>query len=246
MIGPLYGTIGALGVTWAKLVQSGSTLLNGLISYWPLDETSGTRYDAVGDNALTDDNTVGADGGVSGVAASFVAASSESLASVTADPVPGTGDFTVSLWFKANSLPINGHTLVHAGTFGSPIDTGPFSMLVDGTQVVFLVWDSVDESVIGPGTIGIVSLAIDQWYHAIGWYTESDQMVHLSVNGVEIDPVPLSIGPRGGNAGLIVGGETAYYYDGLIDEVAIWSRALTADERVELYGTGAGKFYPFN
>jgi hypothetical protein len=33
--------------------------------------------------------------------------------------------------------------------------------------------------------------------------------------------------------------------NGQIDEVAIWSRVLTSDERTELFNAGAGKFYPF-
>ncbi len=35
------------------------------------------------------------------------------------------------------------------------------------------------------------------------------------------------------------------YFNGLIDEVATWSRVLTDDERTMLYAAGAGKFYPF-
>ena len=39
-----------------------SSLLTSLISYWKLDETSGTRVDVVSGNDLTDNNTVGVDG----------------------------------------------------------------------------------------------------------------------------------------------------------------------------------------
>jgi hypothetical protein len=35
------------------------------------------------------------------------------------------------------------------------------------------------------------------------------------------------------------------YTEGRIDEVAVWDRVLTDDERAELYAAGAGKFYPF-
>ena len=36
------------------------------------------------------------------------------------------------------------------------------------------------------------------------------------------------------------------YLDGQIDEVAIWSRVLTADERAELYALGRGRYYDFS
>jgi hypothetical protein len=41
-----------------------ATLLTGLISFWPLTETSGTRVDVHGSNDLTDNNTVTGNPGV--------------------------------------------------------------------------------------------------------------------------------------------------------------------------------------
>jgi len=35
-----------------------------------------------------------------------------------------------------------------------------------------------------------------------------------------------------------------YGLTGLADELAVYSRVLTADERTALYNAGAGKFYP--
>lgn len=35
------------------------SLLDGLVSFWDMDETSGMRYDAYGPNHLADNNTVG-------------------------------------------------------------------------------------------------------------------------------------------------------------------------------------------
>jgi hypothetical protein len=36
------------------------------------------------------------------------------------------------------------------------------------------------------------------------------------------------------------------YWDGWIDEVGTWSRALSAAEETELYNAGAGKTHPFS
>ena len=38
----------------------------------------------------------------------------------------------------------------------------------------------------------------------------------------------------------------AYYHDGLIDEVGVWSRLLTADEKTALYNSGSGLAYPLD
>lgn len=56
MIPPLRGALA--GPLWLPS-KAPSSLLDGLVSYWPLDETSGVRYDAVGGNHLADVNTVG-------------------------------------------------------------------------------------------------------------------------------------------------------------------------------------------
>ena len=40
------------------------------------------------------------------------------------------------------------------------------------------------------------------------------------------------------------GDTTARYYNGMIDEVGIWNRILTATEVTELYNSGSGKQYP--
>ena len=47
-----------LGGWYAAAVEAGSKLLDGLVSYWSLDEQSGARADSVGGNHLTDNNTV--------------------------------------------------------------------------------------------------------------------------------------------------------------------------------------------
>jgi len=39
--------------------------------------------------------------------------------------------------------------------------------------------------------------------------------------------------------------ENSSYWSGLIDEIGIWSRVLTADEITALYNEGTGITYPF-
>jgi len=72
-------TFGKPGPFLFSLAASGSTLLDGLVSWWDLDEESGIRYDSVGSNDLTDNNTVGYDNGKIVNAASFVATNGERL-----------------------------------------------------------------------------------------------------------------------------------------------------------------------
>ena len=41
-------------------------------------------------------------------------------------------------------------------------------------------------------------------------------------------------------------GTAAQAFDGMMDEIGVWSRALTATEVTELYNSGNGLAYPFS
>lgn len=80
------------------------TLTVGLISFWPLNEASGTRFDVIGSNNLSDNNGVLSSGGIRGKAASFVLSNSQFLLKETL-PQLETGDinFSISTWVYLTS-----------------------------------------------------------------------------------------------------------------------------------------------
>jgi hypothetical protein len=76
-------------------------LTDSLISYWKMDETSGTRYDSHGTNHLTDNNSVGSLTGKINSSAYFgPAPTTKYLNHIdSSDFDVGDIDFTFSLWF---------------------------------------------------------------------------------------------------------------------------------------------------
>jgi len=85
------------------------------------------------------------------------------------------------------------------------------------------------------------SLFTNRWAHVA--MTFDSTHLRLYVNGKEVAvhtlPVP---GPAAETAGLIIGGHrdgTGRNFDGMIDEVALWSRTLTAAEIAEFHRAGA-------
>jgi hypothetical protein len=204
---------------------SGSTLLQGLISYWPLDEQSGTRYDAVGSNDLTDNNTVGYAAGVNGAAAVMAEASAESLSTV----ISVSGDFSVSMWLNETvpgGFVVGFHDgAVKAQAIGSDA-SGSFFALIGGA----------DESELAAGTAGWnhVVLAWDSVAETATVYVNNSTSASVALSGALPTISSFSIPFSNGAGGVFQ-----------TDEVAIWSRVLTADERTALYNLGAGKFYPF-
>ena len=80
----------------------------------------------------------------------------------------------------------------------------------------------------------------DKWYHAVGVYDNAD--LKLYVNGSLEDSVPIA---QGGDIDttsniLAIGTWSSFvdYFDGLIDEVKIYNRALDADEVLARYNIG--------
>lgn len=208
-----------------------STLVTGLVSYWSLDQPSGTRADSVGSADLTDNNTVGSDTGKNGNAASFVAANSESLSTTTTFP-PSEADFSVSGWIKPTAT--SGVHIIFAS--GNGTGAGEWQLWQGGDFVVEL--DS-------GGSVGAGAASTD-WQHVFLSYTTADKKLAFYCNNVLRNTATgAGTGAYGAGKVFSIGkwADGSYCYDGLIDEVGFWSRVLTEDERTELYNSGPGKFY---
>src|SRR5262245_2022186 len=89
------------GDDFIRAAKRRSPLLNALMAHWRLEEASGTRVDAHGGNNLGDINTVGQAAGKLGNAASFLAASEESL-TIGDNAALRMGDinFTIAGWVR--------------------------------------------------------------------------------------------------------------------------------------------------
>jgi hypothetical protein len=86
----------------------------------------------------------------------------------------------------------------------------------------------------------------DRWAHVA--MTFDSTRLRLYVDGGEVAAHLLSVpGPAAETAGLILGGHregTGRNFDGMIDEVALWSRALTAVEITALHNSGTPNALP--
>jgi len=82
----------------------GNALTNNLISYWKLDETSDTRYDAFANNDMFQHNNVQSIVGIRNNAALFASVDSQYLLALnTASLNTGNTPFSVAGWFYLNS-----------------------------------------------------------------------------------------------------------------------------------------------
>lgn len=226
----------------------------GLISYWKFDEGSGsTAYDSAGDNDGAISGAQWTEGQVRG-ALEFDGVNDyvnigkpESLANL--------GTATVAMWFKPDStidttlgawVPLfekngtgaayNGDMIlcflpswrVHPGVLTLDItnDTGEqFAIYSDSNSWPGGVWQHM--AVTWDNVTGAMRMFINSKQQADGL----DDFTGVTMS-VDRD---VTIGSNSE--------KTDYWWDGVIDEVAIWDRALPAEEVQEVYQFGSGPMF---
>lgn len=218
-----------------------SSLLTSLSHYWFLNEASGTRSDSVGGYTLTDTNTVGSTTGVNSNAASFVGASSESLL-YSGYQVSAR---TVNLWLWVDKAETNYSFLAYRA--GSSQYGNVVTVTVNGYagELIDCTW--TDYGVGAPfARIPSASVPDKTWFMVTTWLA-ADNYAYVSINnGTPIQSSTQHTGnfqPLGG-AVPYTGISSSVAGLASVDEVGVWSRVLTSDERTALYNSGAGRFYP--
>tara|TARA_R110000822_G_scaffold93613_1_gene215236 strand:+ start:72 stop:845 length:774 start_codon:yes stop_codon:yes gene_type:complete len=149
----------------------------------------------------------------------------------------GTGDFTISFWFKmpdvtgggvnqrfmtVNSVSGADWTLQFRGQDGKAQFTGPWS------------------------DIGNYLFTNDTWFH-VAYSVDRSNLAKWVVNGVLQDTKNVSTFPASftNDGTLYLGSNSsgAQRYEGNITEIAFWDKSLSASECLELYNNVDGKCY---
>ena len=225
----------------------GSGLSSGLVARFGLDEASGDWVDSVGGKILTAiGGTPQRVAGLHGQAVKFVG-DGASLVS-TADTTvfsPSAPGFTVSMWVN-------------------------FSAIADPSQPLYLasVWQDADwpagsswhiysaspadgqvgVEVLGSGLYSL-SGTVDftaGWVHIGLVYEPVAGQWTLYLNGAAAMSDTFDFSPVAGRLGIGAHTQPATApAQGIYDEVAFWSRALSAAEMTQLYNSGAGVTYPY-
>lgn len=228
-------------------------LRTSLVSWWELNETSGTRNDSHGVNHLTDVNTVLSATGKQGNGADFEKDTSESLQIAEASQVglDITGDMSISAWVKWESQ-TNAQVNLICGKQDSATDFAYYFMNWDteaplGTRALALWLKRTD----GTSKIFYKTYAFSTatWYHVTATYKASTGTVTFYINGssigTHVDATYTAIKDIT-TGGFAIGArynDEGYTTDGIIDELGIWSKELTSAEVTQLYNSGNGLTY---
>ncbi|MEI6422637.1 MAG: LamG domain-containing protein, partial [Lentisphaerota bacterium] len=134
----------------------------------------------------------------------------------------GADELTIDTWVKADTLQSTGiDWILGKGTLTSP--QSGYTLRCYHKQLQFAVYGSTGVAAYGP------TLEENVWYHIIGVF-KGGQYVKLIVNGVEYSVttnIPASIAASP-NYDLQIGNGSycSYPWDGIIDEVKIYNKAL--------------------
>lgn len=208
---------------------------DGLVSYWKLNEASGNLVDSRdGNNGTAYGPPTYNQSGVVNSAVFFDGGSD--YADCGSDPsVQITSNISIDAWVKPASN-ANGDfdyiasKLVHASN-----REGYALGLWSDNRVAFIVgqswsnWNMVLSS---------QALQKDQWYHVAGTYDGAN--IKIYINGVGDGTQPYNGGIWDSQTSFLIGKRSdGSPYDGTIDELRLWNRALSPTEVKTAYNLGA-------
>jgi hypothetical protein len=209
--------------------------------YWPMDAVSGTAPESfVADSSGAGLNgtvlggfSLRSDGAVVGSAGAFNGAD----AALVNQDFAGSVAFTIAAWASPASLQASDTRVI------VDIRTGPEGFTGQGILMTpaghFALFSEDGTSTGGRFTEGTSSVCLGKWHHVVASY--GDKVARVYVNGVLETEASLDYTPAYGSSPLTVGRMTynlSRYFDGRIDEVAIWKAALSNDEVKQLFNDG--------
>ena len=223
---------------------------NSLVGWWRFnEETDFTDYSTYSNDVTNGGSLYTADGKFGG-ARSFDGVDDYLERSFDTDFTPGVNGWTVEGWVKAPAGS-TGRSIVNwyrcgANPSCNTPDSATYSLSIDSSDKA--TWNVRDDNSNGATITSSVSVADNFWHHIVGTFDPTNDLRILYVDGIEVGisygvitsfsdggvSIPLSIG-RTFRTGW---GSPTSYFNGTIDEVKIWNRALTLDEIKASYNAG--------
>jgi len=220
---------------------------SGLVGYWKMDEAywngtadeiadssgQGNHGTANGDANTASDSRFDRAGDFDGAGDYVNCGSGPSLML--------TGNMTMEFWMNAADLS-NSPKMVAWGANG---ETGP-------TNYLYMIWINPSGTITmfheyGSGsnqqyTTAGSYITTDTWHHMAAVRDAAAMEWHIYVDGLHRETLPYTNNTADGSGGSLFLGSDAgpgNFYDGLMDEVHIYNRSLSADE-VRAFSTGMG------
>ncbi len=225
-------------------------LTDNLVSYWKLDESSGNASDSVGSNTLTNSNVTYTTGIINNGALFDSTSDFLQIADGTQAGLDITGDLSYGCWINSSSLPASGaYQFILSKWASAGNQRGLHIYYYNNGGTLQFVIDLSNDGATADSKSFNYTLTTSTWYHIVFTFTAATSKYNLYINNsaqseqtgsktsIYNNTVPFSLGNEPSDT---------KNWKGTIDEVGIWSRALSSTEVTELYNSGSGIQYPFS
>ena len=204
----------------------------GMVSWWPGDGNPNDIMDA--NHGTLSGGTTYTGGKVD---QSFSLDGTDDSVIVAHDPSLNLTDFTFDAWVKpSRTTPGQWQAIITKN-----VGPRPPSLWIYDTNIVQVYFDPI-----GLAAGSAAALNLNNWHHVAATYDGS--AVKIYINGVLDVSLPATGAPATNTQPMHLGAgrdNNANFFQGLIDEVEIFNRALSADEIRAIYDAGsAGKIKP--
>lgn len=209
-------------------------LTDSLVSYWKFDESSGNAADSAGSNTGTNNNTVTYTTGKINNCAVFNG--SNQNFSIGTSIFANYSALSISAWINLDVL--NDYRGITWKSNNLNYSIG--MRVTNGNVLQGVIANSSSETYITGGT----TLSATTWYHAVLVYDGTDIRIYLDGSS-DATPVAKTGNVKNTSDTAYIGSQNNNtFFDGKIDEMGVWSRALTSTEVGQLYNSGDGLAYP--
>lgn len=231
---------------WARVNTATGTLTTGLLAFWRMEETSSNRVDSVAAISLVPNGgaTFGAGkhgnaAKCNGVAGAYFAAADSPILSI--GPAQ---DFTVVCWVQFDSFPSGDHGIVGKGNVTANYDDCEFMIWRRIGTLRFSVANGTLITEVNSG----ISPTVGLWYLIIGWLDAANNLLWIQVNNATPVSIACTHDSWDSTGSLEIGRQPGWsaspILDGRVDDVMLYKRILTADERTNIWNAGLGLDYP--
>jgi uncharacterized repeat protein (TIGR02543 family) len=224
-----------------------AALTDGLLAYWDFEGNSNNNASATGGTAYN--------GTLSGNATTTTSITRVGTGALKLD---GTGDYmtvsslldlnqswTITAWFNPSVLPTgagDANRYFVYESYQSGVGYGMSFGLRDGTagNTNFQTFTDLVAADLSRDTQIADGGVINTWHHVAESYDATTKTLRIYINGVALSPINVGTDTFVTATSLRVGCARAAsrFFNGSIDEVAIWNRSLSAAETSGLYQLG--------
>lgn len=220
---------------------------NGLISYWRMDETSGTNViDAVGSNNLIN-NGAGITTGKNNNCLNISANDYLSGTSSNQFDFSKTDSFSISLWcYGLNTTGSRTFVSKVSGVVG--VSRTGYEFWVNAGRLYFYLFNEGVNTLVSYGTNPQFNTSVTTWRHCVCTYNGSNNSTGLVMyyqgNTFSTYRANSNLTTINNSSNIVLGNNYGNaYLNGKMDEVGIWNRVLSQSEVTSLYNSGNGLFY---